>query len=1007
VHANANAPTATPPGAYAWHTWPDAPKYDATREGYFNFDATLNVLQDPGLTTYFWAHQFRFIGGDGGYLGLQTNGLMQGSAVGKMAIFSIWQALEAVPGPGAACEQFSGEGTGWSCRLKYNWQAGHRYRLRLWVCCYTAGQEWWGAWVKDMSTGVEHFIGRIRVPLTWKWLEDRSVMWTEFYGPLAQCDDLPLAVARFESITAENGLVRPKSTSVDYGSNADSCRNSRVTIDRGTVTLATGRGVQRFGAGPVGQPDLILRTGRRAMIHAQFPASEKNKPVVFQIISGPDAGLSSRADGYCLSSFGWFNLPTPFACNSDNDGRVIWAFEQKQPKLGDDVIRAFVDSNRNGTWDSTNEAAILVKARWFPPVAYAALGDSYSSGEGVREFFESGNDCHRSVKAYSQLLKVPGYTVPLAQEAQAEVRFFACSGARAYHVARNPNNVLNLSDDEKGKAHGSGPSGDNEPLQVVSVEQANTDGRAIDMVTISIGGNDSMWTEVVTDCFFANDCSTANYTFPHTDIDLDDWIDDRLNLVAQRVAETTRQLKAAAPLAAVFLIGYPQLFPATEPEQTCGKLDPPFAGDNLFRPQEQNYLRGKTVIFDNRLKAVAEQVGVHYVSVLDVFAGHEICGNGGEYISAVTAPDGFELEVGSGTFHPNAKGQAAYARAIADYIDNQLRQGAALTIGGLPQNPSGGTMNAQARASARPDAGGLALTTLSLKPSAINACANKLAVLGGDAAQVSGQGFAPSTSVSLLLEVGGLSPQALPNATTDISGLLTVAVTLPVVASNTLFSVQAFGAAAAGGQQLARSELMPLASQRPLCAVADSATTTRGRAVTVTVVTNDVAGAAALVTASLKPGDPPTYGEVQVRADSGQVVYTPSPDFFGSDAFTYALCDAANNCDSTQVTITVQSDCTLTGTVGNDLLTGTAGPDIICGLDGDDVMRGLGGDDVLIGGAGNDLLMGDEGQDALWGGAGDNVVLASSGDESSGDANALVLLQQRGPSAVFLPILRR
>jgi hypothetical protein len=51
--------------------------------------------------------------------------------------------------------------------------------------------------------------------------------------------------------------------------------------------------------------------------------------------------------------------------------------------------------------------------------------------------------------------------------------------------------------------------------------------------------------------------------------------------------------------------------------------------------------------------------------------------------------------------------------------------------------------------------------------------------------------------------------------------------------------------------------------------------------------------------------------------------------------------------------------------------------------------------------------MGDEGQDALWGGAGDNVVLASSGDESSGDANALVLLQQRGPSAVFLPILRR
>ena len=48
-----SATTATPPGAYVWHTWPTPPKYDAQREGYFNFDSTLTVLQDPGLTTYF------------------------------------------------------------------------------------------------------------------------------------------------------------------------------------------------------------------------------------------------------------------------------------------------------------------------------------------------------------------------------------------------------------------------------------------------------------------------------------------------------------------------------------------------------------------------------------------------------------------------------------------------------------------------------------------------------------------------------------------------------------------------------------------------------------------------------------------------------------------------------------------------------------------------------------------------------------------------------------------
>lgn len=35
---------------------------------------------------------------------------MQGEWVGKMIIFSIWDALAAEPGPGASCECFTGEG---------------------------------------------------------------------------------------------------------------------------------------------------------------------------------------------------------------------------------------------------------------------------------------------------------------------------------------------------------------------------------------------------------------------------------------------------------------------------------------------------------------------------------------------------------------------------------------------------------------------------------------------------------------------------------------------------------------------------------------------------------------------------------------------------------------------------------------------------------------------------------------------------------------------------------
>jgi len=121
----------TPGGmAYMWYDWPQLPV-----SGFYNFDVLLAIDVDPGIqSAYYWAHQFGFKNGDGGYMGLQTNGHMQGEWVGKMAIFSIWDALEAEPGPGASSEEFTGEGEGWSCRKKYNWVEGHTYCLRIEAC---------------------------------------------------------------------------------------------------------------------------------------------------------------------------------------------------------------------------------------------------------------------------------------------------------------------------------------------------------------------------------------------------------------------------------------------------------------------------------------------------------------------------------------------------------------------------------------------------------------------------------------------------------------------------------------------------------------------------------------------------------------------------------------------------------------------------------------------------------------------------------------------------------
>ena len=191
-------------GTFTDWFWPDPPVSDDGRAGYSSFEHALVVEVDPGPdSAYFWAHQFALIGGGPGYLGLQTKGRTNGT-LGKVAIFSIWDAVAA---KGKQASRFSGEGEGWSCGLGYPWEVGRPYRLRVW----SPERSWWVASVVDEVTAVETEIGWIQVPHGWQRLDGRSIMWTEWYGgPLARCDDIPHSSVVFRTPTAEDGMVLPE-----------------------------------------------------------------------------------------------------------------------------------------------------------------------------------------------------------------------------------------------------------------------------------------------------------------------------------------------------------------------------------------------------------------------------------------------------------------------------------------------------------------------------------------------------------------------------------------------------------------------------------------------------------------------------------------------------------------------------------------------------------------------------------------------------------------------------
>ena len=218
--------------ASSWYDWTQV-----SDKGFDDFEVSLTVDVDPGIKSYYyWAHQFEFKNGNIGYMGLQTNGCMHGQWVGKMAIFSVWEPLDAEPGPGASFEWFTGEGEGWSCRKKYNWIEGHTYSLRIEKEEVDEKQNrWWGAYIIDTTAGEETFLGRIKVPASWKGLAASSAVWVEYYGKVYDCNSTPYAEARFEQPTA-NGLLR-------YSPNKLTNFTGEICPENASIILLQNKGV--------------------------------------------------------------------------------------------------------------------------------------------------------------------------------------------------------------------------------------------------------------------------------------------------------------------------------------------------------------------------------------------------------------------------------------------------------------------------------------------------------------------------------------------------------------------------------------------------------------------------------------------------------------------------------------------------------------------------------------------------------------------------------------------
>ncbi|MCP9959549.1 MULTISPECIES: SGNH/GDSL hydrolase family protein [Streptomyces] len=223
-------------------------------------------------------------------------------------------------------------------------------------------------------------------------------------------------------------------------------------------------------------------------------------------------------------------------------------------------------------------------------VDYVALGDSYSSGVGAGAYDSASGTCLRTPRAYPALWA--------AANAPSSFAFTACSGARTTDVTANQLGPLNSG---------------------------------TDLVSLTVGGNDAGFADVMTTCVTQSEATCIQRVNTAKSY-VDTTLPGRLDTVY-------RAIRGKAPSARVVVLGYPRFY---QLNGTC------IAG---LTENERSAINGAA---DHLNAAIARRAAGHgfvFGSVVPTFTGHEIC-SGASWLHSVNWLNMTE------SYHPTAAGQS-------------------------------------------------------------------------------------------------------------------------------------------------------------------------------------------------------------------------------------------------------------------------------------------------------------------------------------------------------------
>ncbi|MFR9724660.1 SGNH/GDSL hydrolase family protein [Streptomyces sp. MS19] len=221
--------------------------------------------------------------------------------------------------------------------------------------------------------------------------------------------------------------------------------------------------------------------------------------------------------------------------------------------------------------------------------AYVALGDSYSSGNGAGSYISASGDCHRSNNAYPALWA--------RANSPASFTFAACSGAVTSDVTSGQLGALNAS---------------------------------TGLVTLTIGGNDAGFADVMTTCVTGSNSTCVNRVNTARNF-VNSTLPGRLDAVYGAI-------RAKAPNARVVVLGYPRMY--IEPSWWCIGI-----GET-----KREAINDASDVLNTVISARAAAHGFAFADVRGTFAGHELC-SGDDWLHDLALPI-WEA------YHPTARGHS-------------------------------------------------------------------------------------------------------------------------------------------------------------------------------------------------------------------------------------------------------------------------------------------------------------------------------------------------------------